>query len=214
MADLLATVGADGLGGGACVVAAWEAGGAAPGDREERYRGLFRALAERVELLLARRDGVRTVVQVRAARFFGVDATRLGDLTVRAASVAGAVGSAVQWVPLDPRGYDRVAHPSLVLADFVTNRLNRTLRGGPWDRIATEIRQDTGLEATSAPAWAQAPLPSIASLGLPAQAVHAALAAKDVDDAALAATKPPWTGQQARAWVDAVSAARPPVEAA
>jgi hypothetical protein len=116
---------------------------------------------------------------------------------------------------VDPEGYGHRVHPALVLADFVTNRLNRILRSGPWDRVATEIRQDTGLAgAAPAPAWAQGPLPSIASLGVPATAIHAALAGHPADEAALAAAKPPWTGQQARAWVGAITAARSPVEAA
>lgn len=131
---------------------------------------------------------------------------KLGPLYVR--QIATAVtrqipgGDSVIFAPASVGYYER-AHPGVVAADHVVNRLFRKVTNpihGPWPDVATEVAATVGIPIARPRRARPSPaLPLLAAAGSPHAAVLAA-----ANEAALAPLPPhgaTWITDQATAWI-------------
>jgi hypothetical protein len=164
----------------------------------------FEVLVGRGVDLLRSATGAGDQVLVRSAAYDGVSGPRLGarSQTIARAPWFPTTASCIIF-PTRPLRYDDQVSAGVVVADFLANRIKRSLYGA-LDVAATRVSRDLGLPIVAVPRSApDGPgLPACAATGLPHRALQAARRAGPVplapDQGARA-----WKVEQALAWMHA-----------
>ncbi|MCB9619801.1 MAG: hypothetical protein H6724_10190 [Sandaracinus sp.] len=184
------------------------------GNYLDRYLSALRALLERV-VLLARASDVRRVevtVATRGIRLSGMEQR----IELRVVDVGHAVRDAIGYperdhvegfesrglrvVVVDVPKFDAHAHPGVVVADFVANRMRRQVEGAPsWGRLRDESARVFALplEVTLKPGW----LPLVACDGEPRRILRDGLLGAAVGER-LDALPPSWRREQVARWLE------------
>lgn len=193
----------------------------APSARADRYLSVVEAALERVVALLRGRDAspVKLWVQVEARHV--PDPTLGTNVPLQSAPLADVARRALAspWfepttelriVPDRPERKSPSLHPGIVLADFASHRLRRRLNSGAsYDAVRTWVENDLGMDLARVPRFAGAgePLPTVAALGVPRDAITAAIERRA--PVALERVRARWARDQARRWVAAVRRCEP-----
>ncbi|MCB9609693.1 MAG: hypothetical protein H6716_24080 [Polyangiaceae bacterium] len=190
--------------GTAWVVAAWEDVGAGTAG-VARYQRLLDAVAERVELCLARQPRAGGAVEHNVLFHSSEFGVARQWVTERHLGRVGAVHGGVRWTPTAPQSAkDAAVHPLLIMADFVCNQL-RSVVGNPvkprvtWGDFATRATTRTGLSPECDAQALACPLPAVAALGLPQEALRQRTALPN-----LSRHEPAWAREQAQLWLGAL----------
>ncbi len=195
---------------------------------QDLYMVLLQELFNRMVALLRSRDGKKRIVHVQVARRMVKGGRRplrnllAPDISAARAKALGFPHLAPDTPELSPPlrlitgapvdlNHDSEAHPGLVLADHLSNRLFGALiscRSTGWENLtsAASSRFAIPLESIMRGGALQEALPGMATDGKPSLAVRGAFSGMESPD--LAEVSPPWARDQAEAWIIAAQACR------
>lgn len=192
------------------IVAAWKPTRQAPmatdpwGDAD--YWELFETMLERALALVAEPDGDANLwVHIAARTSGGAGTTRLAMAKANAAThpLLRRSKRATVVVALKEQHYNARAHPGLILADFMINRVRHALSGPQsWSNVEASLHRRVGLYAGSTCRLVRRAtrLPAISGTAGDREAVRRASAG----EVGPILGESPWARQQASIWVDAI----------
>ena len=193
--------------------------GAPAGEEADHYLPVAEALFERVRALLCRTQAAPVRIWVRAERrdvsdpVLGTMVPLLSRHLATAASVSEgypcrrASSGSIVFVPDRPEAKSTAMHPGLVLADFASHRLQRAVRDGinTYRAIDRWLELDLGLSIVRPPRFSGSAgsLPTVASMGVPRQAVTAACLGHAPVPMTNVSSR--WAREQAESWISALA---------